>query len=142
MKNRIKELRKVLNLNQTEFGTRIGLKQSAVTAYETGVRNPLDTVITSICREFNVSEEWLRTGSGEMFAQKKGFSFDDYIKQRNLSDIDVQILKVFAELQPESRQDIIKNLQKIMFYIQEQDNADVPDTPEELVQQYQNPKAE
>lgn len=69
MKNRIRQLRKELGLNQTDFGNKIGVKQGSVAAYESGARIPLDTVITSICREFNVNEEWLRTGEGEMFQQ-------------------------------------------------------------------------
>lgn len=68
MNERIRELRKILDLNQTEFGTRIGIKQGSVAAYESGARTPMDTVILSICREFNVNETWLRTGEGEMFA--------------------------------------------------------------------------
>lgn len=64
---RIRELRKILDLNQTEFGTRIGIKQGSIAAYESGARTPMDTVILSICREFNVNETWLRTGEGEMF---------------------------------------------------------------------------
>lgn len=70
MRDRIKDLRKALNLNQTEFGSKLGLKQSTVTGYETGIRTPSDAVITSICREFNVNELWLRQGVGEMFQQK------------------------------------------------------------------------
>lgn len=64
MKNRIKELRKYLNLNQTEFGEKIGIKQGTVAGYETGARMPLDAVINSICRVFGVNEVWLRTGEG------------------------------------------------------------------------------
>lgn len=67
MNERIKELRKLLNLNQTEFGNKIGVKQGTVTGYETGNRYPTDAVILSICREFEVNENWLRTGEGEMF---------------------------------------------------------------------------
>ena len=67
MKDRIRDLRKALNLNQTEFGSILGLKQSTVTGYETGIRTPSDAIITSICREFGVNEQWLRTGEGEMF---------------------------------------------------------------------------
>ena len=67
MGERIKELRKALGLNQTDFGNRIGLKQGSVAGYENGARTPLDAVITSICREFNVNEVWLRTGVGDMF---------------------------------------------------------------------------
>lgn len=71
MKERIRLLRKELNLNQTDFGDRIGVTQSAIAGYEAGNRIPLDTVITSICREFNVSEKWLRNGEGEMFLPLK-----------------------------------------------------------------------
>lgn len=67
MNNRIKELRKSLGLNQTEFGERIGVKQGSIASYESGARTPLDTVINSICREFNVSKIWLIEGRGEMF---------------------------------------------------------------------------
>ena len=67
MKDRIKMLRKALNLNQTDFGARIGIAQTSVANYETGRRDPTDAVILSICREFNVDETWLRTGEGSMF---------------------------------------------------------------------------
>ena len=69
MKDRIRQLRKDLGLNQTEFGERIGVKQGSIAGYESGARTPIDAVITSICREFNVNEKWLRTGDGEMFVK-------------------------------------------------------------------------
>ncbi|MBP3656673.1 MAG: helix-turn-helix transcriptional regulator [Clostridia bacterium] len=72
MQNRIKELRKHLGLNQTEFGARIGVKQTTVAGYENG-RAPLDTVIASICREFSVSELWLRTGEGSMLRERSRY---------------------------------------------------------------------
>ena len=53
-------------MNQTDFGARIGVKQGSVAGYESGARTPVDAVILSICREFDISEEWLRTGQGEM----------------------------------------------------------------------------
>lgn len=67
MKDRIKELRKKLGLNQTDFGEKIGIKQTTVAGYENGSRQPIDAVINSICREFNVNEEWIRNGKGNMF---------------------------------------------------------------------------
>ena len=67
MNERIKQLRKYLGLNQTDFGSRIGIKQTSIANYESGTRVPLDTVVASICREFGVSEQRLRTGTGEMF---------------------------------------------------------------------------
>lgn len=67
MKDRIKQIRKALNLTQVEFGNRLGVKGNTITNYETGLRSPSNSVILSICKEFNVNEEWLRTGEGEMF---------------------------------------------------------------------------
>ena len=71
MKDRIRQLRKELGLNQTEFGERIGVKQTTIAGYETGAKNPMESVVVSICREFSVNEEWLRNGTGEMFAEAK-----------------------------------------------------------------------
>lgn len=70
MNTRIKELRKSLKLTQTDFGARIGVTGSSITNYETGTRSPGDAIILSICREFGVSEAWLRFGDGEMFAAR------------------------------------------------------------------------
>ena len=67
MQNRIKELRKSLDLNQTDFGARIGVGQTAVAGYESGNRGLSDAIIKSIVREFGVNESWLRTGAGEMY---------------------------------------------------------------------------
>lgn len=83
MKDRIKAIRKHYNLTQTEFGDRIGVKGNTITNYENGLRNPSDAIIVSICREFNVNEDWLRSGTGEMFIEK---SKDEQIAEM-LADI-------------------------------------------------------
>lgn len=67
MKDRLKELRKALNLTQQKFADKLGVKQNTIAQYEMGRNDPSDAVIISICREFNVSEDWLRNGEGEMF---------------------------------------------------------------------------
>ncbi len=69
MQKQIKELRSHVGLNQTDFGARIGVRQSTIAGWETGQRIPPDSAIVSICREFHVDEHWLRTGEGEMFIQ-------------------------------------------------------------------------
>ena len=60
-----------LGLNQTDFGKPLGITQGAITSYEIGRRQPMDAVILGICREYGVSEEWLKTGEGEMFAHQE-----------------------------------------------------------------------
>lgn len=69
MNERIKELRKALGLTQQDFADRIGSVQNTITGYETGRRAPSNQVVALICREFNVNENWLRTGEGQMFIQ-------------------------------------------------------------------------
>ena len=71
MNERIKQLRKALDLTQQEFADRIGMKRNSIANYEIERNTPIDAVIVSICREFNVNEEWLRTGEGEMFCEIK-----------------------------------------------------------------------
>lgn len=69
IKDRLKELRKHLGLTQQDFSERIGIKQNTYSQYETGRNAPIDSVFTLICREFGVSEAWLRRGDGEMFME-------------------------------------------------------------------------
>lgn len=64
--SRIAALRKFQHLTQQDFADRIGCARATVTNYETGRKVPVAPVITAICREFNVSESWLRAGEGEM----------------------------------------------------------------------------
>lgn len=68
MKDRIKELRKTLGLTLEEFGARLGVKKTTISRIENGVNSITDQMFTSICREYNVNEEWLRMGEGEMFS--------------------------------------------------------------------------
>ncbi len=70
LNERIKKLRKALNLTQQEFADRLKVSRSNIATYEVGKNNPADAVVNLICREFGVSEEWLRTGEGDMFAPK------------------------------------------------------------------------
>lgn len=67
MRERMKELRKNLNLTQQELADQLHIKRTNIANYESGLSSPTDSVIALICREFNVSEEWLRTGTGDMF---------------------------------------------------------------------------
>lgn len=67
MNERIKMIREYYKLTQDEFGKRIGSARNTIANYESGNRSPSNSVVLSICREFNVNEEWLRNGTGEMF---------------------------------------------------------------------------
>ena len=70
MKDRIKQLRKQLKLNQTDFGFRIGATQAMITSYETGRVVPDESMRILICREFNVRREWLELGHEPMMSEE------------------------------------------------------------------------
>lgn len=67
MGERIKELRKSLNMTQQEFADRLNIQRGSIASYETGRISPSNATVSLICKELNVSEEWLRNGTGEMF---------------------------------------------------------------------------
>lgn len=67
MKDRFKELRKELNVTQQEFADKLKISRNFVAQIEIGSKVPSDRTIDDVCREFNVNEEWLRTGNGDMF---------------------------------------------------------------------------
>lgn len=64
--DRIKEVRKNSGLSQTDFAERLGTTRGVITNLEGGKTTPNDPFVKLICREFNVSEAWLRAGEGEM----------------------------------------------------------------------------
>lgn len=69
MKNRIRTIRKNAGMTQKQFAERLGISRNTVATYETSSRIPIDAVIVSICREFGVREEWLRTGQGDIYKE-------------------------------------------------------------------------
>lgn len=69
MNERIKELRKSLGLTQEKFAERLNMKRNTIATYEIGRNDPIPAVVTLICKEFNVNEDWLRNGTGEMFIE-------------------------------------------------------------------------
>lgn len=78
MNERLKKLRKELDMTQQEFAEGIGIKRNTMATYESGRNEPIDAVISLICTKYNVNENWLRTGEGEMFIE---MSYDDEIAQ-------------------------------------------------------------
>lgn len=69
MNERLRKLRKTLDLTQQAFADKLGIARGNIGAYEVGKNALSDAVISLICREFDVNENWLRTGEGEMFIE-------------------------------------------------------------------------
>ena len=104
--DRIKKLRKDLNMTQTEFANRIGSVQNTITGYESGRRNPSSPVIALICKEFDVQEEWLRTGEGEMFNPKPSDILDQLAYKYKLFNFDYVMIEKFLAMPPDLRRAI------------------------------------
>lgn len=101
MKDRIKKLRKELDLTQKEFSDRIGTTPNVLTNYETGRRNPSSSVINNICKTFNVCEDWLRTGEGTMFMQRtRNQIITDFLSDLIMEDatFKTRLIEALAEL--------------------------------------------
>lgn len=107
---RIKELRKVLGLSQQEFANKIGIARGNIAAYEVGKNNPSDAVIVLICKVFNVNEDWLRDGIGEMFKQRDG-SFTELLSE--LDDSEDDFIKSFIAIYMELDEDSKEKLRQI-----------------------------
>lgn len=105
--DRIKNLRNSLNLTQTEFGNKIGFKQNTVGQMENGLRGITDRTILLICQTFNVNEEWLRTGDGEMFKDDDDILISQLAKQYNLDDFSRRFIKTYVKL-PEEKRALVK----------------------------------
>lgn len=105
--DRIKKVRKSLDLTQEAFALRIGTVQNTITGYESGRRNPSAIVISLICREFNVNEEWLRNGAGEMFLPDSSDELNALVKRYNLSKNDQTLIEKYVNLDSDSRKKII-----------------------------------
>ena len=112
LKDRIKALRKKLGLTQEKFSERLSIKRNTIAKYETGRNEPIDAVISLICKEFDVNEEWLRTGKGgpdNMF--KKTSKEDEFTRAAKMirQDHDANAMNAVIEywkLDPSSKQAI------------------------------------
>lgn len=112
MEQRLKKLRKELGLTQEEFAARIGVKRAAISNYEIGRNEPIDAVISLICREFNVNEKWLRTGEGEMTVPEDSFDLEEYIKRRGVTELEIQILKAYFDLDSGLREELLQHFKE------------------------------
>ena len=100
MNERIRKLRRTLDLTQAVFAEKIGMKQNSIALVEGGKRNISDYAIRVICREFNVNEEWLRTGNGEMFNPTPDSELDALAKKYGLSRNARIMIEKFINLKP------------------------------------------
>lgn len=138
MHERIRKLRRELDLTQEKFAERIGIKRNTIATYESGRNEPVDSVVALICREFHVNEEWLRNGTGEMFAQDSEDELQALTEKYSLSPADRVLIEKYVSLKADTRNAILEFMKDVVASMQESsgDYSDIPDTPEELERKF------
>lgn len=103
--SRISAVIRSSGLTKTAFSKKIGLSQPFVSQLASGDASPSDRTIVDICREFGVSEHWLRTGEGEMFVrlsrEEEITKFAMSIVRNPDSEFQRRFISVLAQLTPE-----------------------------------------
>lgn len=115
---RVKLLRKSLNLSQEKFGERINMKKNSISQIENGVNNLTDIVAKSISNEFNVNYFWLRDGEGDMYIDAPKTVIDELKRTYDLSEFEEKLLKQYLILSKEER-DVLQKVIKGAFNIDE-----------------------
>lgn len=106
MNKRIRELRKTLNLSQKNFAERIGLKQNAISYMEKEGATVTEQNIKTICAQFNVNENWLRTGKGNLFVENEK-------KQKEFFDIFDELSPALQDYLIRTARDLLNTQEKI-----------------------------
>lgn len=124
---RVKELRKELNLTMEKFGERLGVRKTAISRIESGVNNLTEQMFLAICREFGVNEEWLRDGEGEMFIEDSDSIINKILCEIPLDTLSQTILKIYIEMDPKRREafnSFIKDLSKNLILSETKQNTE------------------
>lgn len=104
---RVREIRKELNLTLEKFGEKLGVGKTAISKIEKGENSLTDQMLKSICREYNVNYDYLINGEGEMFDDLPQTVLDELCAQYDLDDLDRTLVEMYLEM-PEQVRDYLK----------------------------------
>ncbi len=98
---RIRQIRQSVNLSQAKFAKVISISNGYIAGIELGHRAVNERIIKLICIYFHVNEEWLKSGTGEMFQSKA-----EYLSEEEL--------RIFAKLKPEFQEYVLKQIHELL----------------------------
>lgn len=129
----------IVKMSQRAFAKCIGMKQTSISSLENG--SVSNQTIKVLCLAFNLNEDWLRYGTEPMYVEEPTFSLDDFVKQNHATDLELEIMKAYFELDPDLRKAVIDHFKNRLLNNEASDNNDglfdsVPDTPEELEKRF------
>ena len=111
---RVKEIRKTLNLTLEKFGEKLGVGKTAISKIEKDERNITDQMAKSICREYNVNYDYLIYEEGEMFSDLPQTILDELCAQYSLNDFDKAIIELYVNTPLELRQEVKKKMKEFI----------------------------
>lgn len=111
---RVKEIRKTLDLTMEKFGEKLGVGKTAISNIESGNRNLTDQMAKSICREYNVNYDYLMYGEGEMFDDLPQTIVDELCAQYDLNDFDKALVEMYVSLPAGSRERIKEYMKQLV----------------------------
>ena len=108
---RIRYFRKdVLNMTQADFANKVKISRSNLGNVETGRISVTDRLLIDICNAFSLSENWLRTGQGEMYEETETTLFAAFAKQYDLSEAEQKAARYLLQLSSQERQQILHHV--------------------------------
>jgi transcriptional regulator with XRE-family HTH domain len=111
---RVKEIRKTLDLTMEKFGEKLGVGKTAISNIESGNRNLTEQMSKSICREYNVNYDYLMYGEGEMFDDLPQTIVDELCAQYDLNDFDKALVEMYVSLPAGSRERIKEYMKQLV----------------------------
>lgn len=111
---RVRAIRKSLNLTLEAFGSKLGIQKSAVSKIERGDVVPTEQMVLSICREYNVNYDYLKSEEGEMFSDLPATILDELCKQYDLDAFDRSLVELYLELPVDFRKLLKERLRDMM----------------------------
>lgn len=101
--DRVKAIRKALNLSLEKFGEKLGVRKTAVSKIERGEVNLTEQMTLSICREYNVNYDWLKNEEGDMFSDLPATILGELCRQHDLDSFDRSLIELYLDLPADFR---------------------------------------
>ncbi len=123
MQERIKMLREQLGYSQEAFAKEVGLTKNYISLVENGKRTFAERTLKDICRKFDVREEWLRSGVGEMFIER--LPEDEYTRaalmlKKDNDKLAMQAVVEYWKLSPQSKAAIREYIMNVASKLKEE----------------------
>ncbi len=115
MNTRVKLLRNKLNMSQSAFGKKLGVTAAGISKIENGKRGLTEHMLLMICREFNINENWLKNGEGEIFRHKHPDSIEQLAQIYLLDELDKTIILEYINLNEKKRSVIKEYIMKVAY---------------------------